>query len=76
MLRDAGNHGYACANAHFTIGMMRLAEGDRAGAVEQFEACVNTHTIGSIDYEFGRAYLARMKAEPNWPQLISNSPSN
>jgi hypothetical protein len=56
--------------------MMRLAEGDRAGAVKQFEACVDTHTIGSIDNEFGRAYQARMKAEPNWPQLLQDLASN
>jgi hypothetical protein len=72
LLNDAGEHGYAQANAHFTIAMMRLAAGNRDGAHEHFRKCADTHTIGSIDHELGRAYLARMDADSTWPSWIQD----
>ena len=50
--------------------MLRLAGRDRVKAYEHFQECVEANAIGSFDYELGRAYLARMKAERNWPHWI------
>lgn len=69
LLKDAQGHEYALANLHFTLGMMRLAEKDRRGALEQFQKCADTHVIGSLDYELGRAYLIRMTNDDLWPPL-------
>ena len=51
----------------FSIGLMRLANHDREGAMESFQKAVETNAIGSYDYELSRAYLERMNAEKNWP---------
>jgi hypothetical protein len=69
-LEEAGVHGYSKANVHFTIAMLRLAAVDRSGAYEHFKLAVATNAVGSFDYEFARAYLARMEADPNWPSWI------
>ena len=66
-LERASKHGYAKANAHYTIGMLRLAAGERQEAYNHFTQCVATNTVGSFDYELAKAYLARMDAEPAWP---------
>ena len=74
-LKGTGNHGYSKGVAHFNIAMMRLAEGRRDAAREHFALCVATNTVGSFDYELGRAYLARMEADPNWPSWIRDNVS-
>ncbi len=72
-LERANKHGYAKANAHFTVGMLRLAAGERKEAQDHFAECVATNTVGSFDYELARAYLARMQADPAWPCWLSTN---
>ena len=50
--------------AHYTIGMMRLAERNREQAHQHFSECIATNMTGNFHYEMGRAYLERMEADP------------
>ena len=50
--------------------MLRLAEGNRATALEQLELSVATQAVYYFDYEWARAYKARMDADPTWPRWI------
>ena len=70
VLNRAGDRQFALGNTHFTLGMLRLAEGKRAEAFEHFRLCVKTATVGSGDYELGRAYYERMEANPSWPTQL------
>ena len=63
-LERASKHGYAKANAHYTIGMLRLAAGERPEAYNHFTQCVATNAVGSFDYELAKAYLARWTPTP------------
>src|SRR5262249_4628400 len=56
--------------AHFAIGLRRLAEGDRTGAKEHFRECAETKVFIYWDHKWARAFLARMEAEPAWPPWI------
>ncbi len=56
--------------AHYFIGMMLLAEGDRAGARKHFQASVATRCFYYSHYEFSRTFLARMERDPDWPPWI------
>ena len=58
------------ANAHFTIGVVRLAAGRREQAREHFEKAVTPRALESFEYEWARAYLERMEADPAWPAWI------
>jgi tetratricopeptide (TPR) repeat protein len=69
-LRAAGRSRRDQAGAHFLVGLVRLADGDRRGAREQFEAAVATHCFYYDSYTWSRAYLSRMKQDPNWPAWI------
>jgi serine/threonine protein kinase len=68
LLERAGRSAPCLANAHFTIAMLRLAEGNRAAALEQLELSVATQAVYYFDYEWARAYKARMDADPTWPR--------
>jgi len=56
--------------AHFFIGMSRLADGDRHGARVHFQHAVNTHVIWYVDHSLSRAFLSRLDADPKWPPWI------
>jgi hypothetical protein len=56
--------------AHFAIGLRRLAEGDRQGAREHFRRCAETRVFIYWDYTWARAFLARMEKDPAWPPWI------
>ena len=56
--------------AHFAIGLRRLAEGDRKGAKEHFQKCVDTKAFIYFDYTWARAFLKRMEEDPRWPRWI------
>jgi hypothetical protein len=75
LLREAEGRGYALANLHFTLAMMKLADKDRQGALDHLKKCAETHTIGSIDHELGRAYLIRMQADETWPYCLNDQES-
>jgi tetratricopeptide (TPR) repeat protein len=70
VLNRAGDRQFALSNTHFTLGMLRLAEGKRAEALEHFRLCTRTAAIGGGDYELGRAYYERMIANQSWPTQL------
>jgi hypothetical protein len=63
--------------AHFFIAMRRLGEGNRASARDHFEKCVATRVLLYNDYQWSRAFLARMekawKNGEDWPGWIKPS---
>jgi hypothetical protein len=58
-----------CGN-HFLVGLARLADGDHKGAHEHFEKAVATKVGGHMFYPYARAFLARLKRDPEWPKWI------
>jgi tetratricopeptide (TPR) repeat protein len=56
--------------AHFWIGLVRLSDGDRKGARESFEKCVATRWLPLGIKGLARAFLERMKRDPEWPTWI------
>jgi hypothetical protein len=73
LLAQAGDHRFALSNFHCTIAMKCLAERDRAGALQHFQAAVDTETFQSADFELARAYLTRMKADARWPYWLDDT---
>jgi tetratricopeptide (TPR) repeat protein len=56
--------------AHHLVGLVRLSNGDRAGAGEHFQKALDTKIYANIQYPYARAYLARLKRDPEWPRWI------
>ena len=56
------------------IGVTRLSGGDRDGAREHFSAAVATRFINTMDYDWSRAFLARMEKDRTWPKWIPVKP--
>jgi hypothetical protein len=55
--------------AHYNIAMTKLAEGDRKGALEQFDKAVKTGAAGWGEYDMSWVFRARLK-DPTWPPWI------
>lgn len=57
------------AHAHYLVGMTRLAEGDRPGAVKHF-----AEVEGAVNFVFGEEWghllLKRLREDPTWPPWI------
>jgi hypothetical protein len=70
LLAAVNNSKYHDCNAHFFIAMSLLADGNRAGARERFEACVATGCFDFDASDWSRTFLARMNQDPNWPLWI------
>jgi tetratricopeptide (TPR) repeat protein len=66
VLKKAQGRQFALSNAHFTIAMLRLADGQREEALHHFKLCKDTALVGTPDYELGRAFYERMQANPDW----------
>jgi serine/threonine protein kinase len=60
-------------SAHLLIGLTRLSGGDRDGARKHFSEGVATRFINLWEYDWNRAFLARMK-DPAWPRWIPVKP--
>jgi serine/threonine protein kinase len=60
--------------AHFHIGLSRLADGDRTGAGDHFRAAVATKVFQYYPYDWSRAFLSRMEQDPKWPPWIPPVP--
>src|SRR5262249_10318022 len=69
-LKTAGKNPLALSFSHFFVGSARLADGDRNGAHEHFEKTVATKFYGLMFYPYARAFLARLKRDPEWPKWI------
>src|SRR5205823_2371429 len=69
-LADASNSILKRGMVHHAVGLECLALGNRNGAREAFEECVNTGAFWLFEYDWSRAYLVRMARDPNWPDWI------
>jgi tetratricopeptide (TPR) repeat protein len=70
LLHSAGKYRINLCYAHYLIGLRRLADGDRPGAREHFRAAVENRSLASTTSPYARAYLARLKRDPEWPRWI------
>ncbi len=71
LLEAAGSSRRSQCEAHFFIGITRLADGDREGAASQFQQAVDTGVFQWLDWDYSRSYLARLKADRSWPPWIA-----
>jgi hypothetical protein len=69
-LRRAGASRLNLCEAHFHIGMRRLAVGGRAEARRHFEQVIATRVFFYIEHMWAEAFLARMDASRAWPSWI------
>ncbi len=58
------------SEAHYFVGMMRLAEGDRPKAREHFQRAITTSFPSNHSYDFSVVILARLDRDPKWPPWI------
>jgi hypothetical protein len=58
------------SEAHLSIGLHCLADGDREGAREHFRQCAQTRAFIYWDYYWARAFLDRLDNDPTWPPWI------
>jgi tetratricopeptide (TPR) repeat protein/predicted Ser/Thr protein kinase len=68
LLQAAGTCRPKQCEARFLIGLHHLAEGDREGAREHFQKCVDTRVFVYWDYKWARAFVDRLKQDPDWPR--------
>jgi hypothetical protein len=69
-LQSRGKDVFSLIFTHYTVGLVRLSDGDRVGAREQFQKVLDTKFRPHIVYPYARAYLARLKRDPEWPRWI------
>jgi hypothetical protein len=62
----AGSRWQQCY-ARLAIGLNRLADGDRAGAREQFAKGFETRAIWLTSWNLCEMFLSRLDKDPNWP---------
>jgi hypothetical protein len=70
LLESRGKSRLLLCGAHHVIGLVRLSDGDRAGAREHFQKALDTKFYAHTLYPYARAYLARLKRDPEWPKWI------
>jgi hypothetical protein len=70
LLRAAGESRLNRCEAHFFIGLARLAEGDRGGAAAHFRRSVETRVYVFVDHMWSVAFLSRLESDPNWPRWV------
>jgi serine/threonine protein kinase/predicted Zn-dependent protease len=58
------------ANLHLNIALIRFGEHNRAGALEHLKKAVEAHEPYFPGFTSARAFLTRMKKDPNWPPWI------
>lgn len=56
--------------AHFTIGLTRLADGDRAGARQSLRQALATKFFYLFVYDVSRVLLERLERDADWPPWI------
>ena len=57
---------YMKAYAQYWVGLKRLSQGNRQGAIEKFEQCMANGAFDYSQYDYSAALLARLR-DPNWP---------
>jgi lipoprotein NlpI len=70
LLTIAGKSEWNLCEAHFYIGMKRLARGDRVGARAELQKSADTPVIMFFEYRWSKAFLKRMDADPRWPRCV------
>src|SRR5262249_51108061 len=58
-----------CHQYHF-VGLARLMDGDRRGAREAFQKCLNTGLFSDVPFKYSRVFLDRLTNDPTWPAWI------
>lgn len=70
LTKIAGSSRLALCEAHFFIAMDLLSLGDRKGALQHFRKSWQTNVVYFIEYHWGKAFAARLEADPTWPPWI------
>src|SRR5262249_47577748 len=70
LLAKAGWSRFKQFDAHLSIGLSRLAVGDRTGARQQFQKAVDTRTYWTYGCFWCEMFLSRMDKDPTWPPWI------
>ena len=66
----AGSSRVAQCRAHYLIGVFSLAYADRVAARQHFRHSVETGVQPVSEYQWSRAFLARLDRDPHWPAWI------
>jgi hypothetical protein len=69
-ITKAGSSRNRQVEAHFYIGLVRLATGDRVIAREHFHEVLGNRKIYQVAYWWTRMFLSRMEKDPTWPPWI------
>jgi tetratricopeptide (TPR) repeat protein len=70
LVSGAGSSRVAQCRQRYLVAVTRLADGDRAAAREHFRRCVETGLQPMSEYQWSRAFLARLDRDPHWPPWI------
>jgi serine/threonine protein kinase len=62
------------SNAHISIALSALADGDRRKARRHFQHCLDTGYFAALPYSMSVSLLARMTRDSAWPPWIKASP--
>jgi hypothetical protein len=61
-------------NAHFTVALTELADGNRDGARDHFHKAVELRTLEQGTADMSWVFLGRMERDPAWPPWIPARP--
>jgi hypothetical protein len=70
LIANAGAPRVRQCSAHYVIALSRLAQCDREAARRNLQKCIETGTHWLIQFQWSRAFLARMEQDPHWPPWI------
>lgn len=70
LLASIGNLRGDLCNAHLSIALTYLADGNRKEAKEHFRRSVATHMYQFFPYSISQIFLKRMEQDPRWPPWI------
>ena len=62
------------SNAHISIALSALADGDREKARRHLQRCLDTRYFAALPYSLSLSLLARMSQDPAWPPWIKLRP--
>ena len=66
----AGSSRLQACHDYYLAAMLFLARGEREAAQQYFRRSVETGTHWSTQYQWSRAFLARLERDPHWPPWI------
>jgi tetratricopeptide (TPR) repeat protein len=70
LLSAAGRSKWDQCEAHFFIGLHKLAAGDRDAAARHFHEAVATRCNGFLALDWSEAFLIRLEVDPRWPRWL------